>query len=57
MADARTLSRPPGETRRASDESFRLAADIVPVLIWMSDDDKRCTYVNTPWMAFTGRTL
>jgi PAS domain S-box-containing protein len=57
MADARTLSRPPGETRRASDESFRLAADIVPVLIWMSDDDKRCTYVNTPWMAFTGRRL
>jgi PAS domain S-box-containing protein len=23
----------------------------------MSDDDKRCIYVNTPWLAFTGRTL
>jgi len=23
----------------------------------MSDDDKRCTYVNAPWLAFTGRTL
>ena len=23
----------------------------------MSDADKRCTYVNTAWMAFTGRTL
>jgi PAS domain S-box-containing protein len=50
-------NRPPGEARRASEESFRLVADIAPVLIWMSDDDKRCTYVNTPWLAFTGRTL
>jgi PAS domain S-box-containing protein len=50
-------NRQPGEARRASEESFRLVADIAPVLIWMSDDDKRCTYVNTPWLAFTGRTL
>ena len=32
-------------------------AELAPVLIWMSDVDKRCTYVNTAWMAFTGRTL
>ena len=32
-------------------------AELAPVLIWMSDADKRCTYVNTAWMAFTGRTL
>ncbi len=32
-------------------------AELVPVLIWMSNADKRCTYVNTAWMAFTGRTL
>jgi PAS domain S-box-containing protein len=32
-------------------------ADLAPVLIWMSDADKRCTYVNTAWMAFTGRPL
>src|SRR4029453_16437593 len=50
-------NRPLGEARRASGEFFRLAADIAPVLIWMSDDDKRCTYVNTPWLAFTGGTL
>ena len=50
-------SRPPGESGRASEESFRVVADIAPVLIWMSDDDKRCIYVNTPWLAFTGRTL
>ena len=50
-------NRPPGETGRASEESFRVVADIAPVLIWMSDDDKHCIYVNTPWLAFTGRTL
>ena len=32
-------------------------AELVPVLIWMSDADKRCTYVNTMWRAFSGRTL
>ncbi len=25
--------------------------------MWMSDADMRCTYVNKPWLAFTGRTL
>ena len=46
-----------GHTRFGSDEPFRLVADIAPVLIWMSDADMRCTYVNKPWLAFTGRTL
>ena len=50
-------NRPQGEARRAGEESFRVVADIAPVLIWMSDDDKRCIYVNAPWLAFTGRTL
>jgi PAS domain S-box-containing protein len=31
--------------------------ELVPVLIWTSDADKRCTYVNTAWMTFTGRAL
>ena len=46
-----------GHTRLGSDEPFRLVADIAPVLMWMSDADMRCTYVNKPWLAFTGRTL
>ena len=46
-----------GHARFGSDEPFRLVADIAPVLIWMSDADMRCTYVNKPWLAFTGRTL
>jgi len=40
-----------------SEDSFRLVADIAPVLIWMSDADARCSYVNASWTAFTGRTL
>jgi PAS domain S-box-containing protein len=32
-------------------------AELAPVLIWMSDANKRCTYVNAAWTAFTGRTL
>ena len=39
------------------EESFRFVADIVPVLIWMSDADTRCIYVNASWTAFTGRSL
>ena len=35
----------------------RPVAELTPALTWMSDADKRCTYVNTAWMVFTGRTL
>jgi PAS domain S-box-containing protein len=40
-----------------SEDSFRLVADMAPVLIWMSDADTRRNYVNASWTAFTGRTL
>jgi two-component system sensor kinase FixL len=36
---------------------FRIVADAAPVLIWMSDIDKLCTFFNKPWLNFTGRTL
>src|SRR4029434_461066 len=42
---------------RESEESFRVLANTAPVMIWMSDVDKRCTYVNQEWLGFTGRTL
>ena len=32
-------------------------AELTPALTWMSGADKRCTYVNAAWMAFTGRAL
>lgn len=44
----------------ALDESelrFRNMADSAPVLIWVCDTNKLCTWVNKPWLAFTGRTI
>ena len=42
---------------RESEERFRLVANTAPVLIWMAGTDKLCTYVNQPWLEFTGRPL
>jgi PAS domain S-box-containing protein len=42
---------------RESEERFRIVADAAPVLIWMSDTDKLCTFFNKTWLKFTGRTL
>jgi PAS domain S-box-containing protein len=32
-------------------------ADGAPVMIWVSDSSKDCTWFNRPWLEFTGRTL
>jgi len=42
---------------RESEARFRTLADTAPVFIWMSGLDKLCTFLNKPWMDFTGRTL
>ena len=39
------------------DELYRLVADSLPLLVWISGPDKRCTYCNKPWLDFTGRPL
>jgi PAS domain S-box-containing protein len=40
-----------------SEARFRDIADATPVLIWISDARKTCTWFNSRWLAFTGRTL
>ncbi len=45
------------EALSASDRRFRVMADSAPVLIWMSDTTKGYTWVNRPWLQFTGREL
>jgi PAS domain S-box-containing protein len=42
---------------REGEERFRVVANAAPVMIWMSGTDKLCTYVNQPWLEFTGRPL
>ncbi len=42
---------------RESEGRFRNVADTAPVLIWMSDPAKRCTFFNQGWLDFTGRTM
>ncbi len=44
-------------TLRESEERFRLVANTAPVMIWMSGQDKLCTYFNQSWLEFTGRPL
>jgi PAS domain S-box-containing protein len=45
------------QTVREGENRFRLVADTAPVLIWMADADKLCTYFNKPWLDFTGRSI
>jgi two-component system, cell cycle sensor histidine kinase and response regulator CckA len=42
---------------RESEERFRNMANAAPVMIWVSGPDKICTFVNEPWLDFTGRSL
>ena len=42
---------------RESEKRFRLMAEAAPVMLWMSDLNKRRTYANRGWLEFTGRTL
>ncbi|NMH27376.1 PAS domain-containing sensor histidine kinase [Flavobacterium silvaticum] len=39
------------------DDHFRIIADTAPVLIWLSDADGTCVYLNKEWLTFTGKTL
>lgn len=45
------------EELRASEERFRAMADTAPVLIWVAGPDGLMTFLNAPWLRFTGRDL
>ena len=38
-----------------SKEQFREVADSAPVMIWMTDEDMQCNFVNKGWLKFTGK--
>ena len=46
-----------GAPRTDGERLFQLMADAAPVMIWQSGPDKRVTYVNQPWLEFTGRSM
>jgi PAS domain S-box-containing protein len=48
---------PERDERDERKEPFQLVADIAPVMIWMSDSSRRCTYFNRGWLDFVGRPL
>ena len=37
------------------DDQFRLAANQLPILVWMCDRDNSYCFFNSEWLAFTGR--
>jgi PAS domain S-box-containing protein len=41
----------------ADDHAFRELADFAPVMIWRSGTDLLCDWFNTPWLAYTGRSM
>jgi len=45
------------EALRESEARFRNFADTAPVLVWMADTNKLCTYVNCESLKFTGRSM
>ena len=42
--------------RQESEDRFRVVADTVPIMIWMSGTDKLCYFFNKTWYDYTGRT-
>jgi PAS domain S-box-containing protein len=48
---------PPRARRGETADHFRIMADYAPVLIWLAGPDRKCVYVNRPWLEFTGRPL
>jgi PAS domain S-box-containing protein len=42
---------------RESEERFRTMADSAPVLLWVTEENGACSYVNKPWLEFTGQSL
>lgn len=40
-----------------SEELLKLIANTAPVMVWVSDTNKLCSYFNQRWLDFTGRPL
>jgi two-component system, chemotaxis family, CheB/CheR fusion protein len=45
------------EALAESEKRFHTLSDQAPVMIWMTDDQQRCNFVNKTWLEFTGKTV
>jgi formate hydrogenlyase transcriptional activator len=45
------------EVMKEREQFLHTVANTAPVLIWISDKDKLCTFFNERWLEFTGRRL
>ena len=45
------------DEQREAENRFRQLADAAPVLMWISDQNSNCTWVNRSWLDYTGRTM
>jgi PAS domain S-box-containing protein len=45
------------EALKESEERFRLLAETAPVMIWEAGPDGHCTFLNKPWIEYTGMDL
>jgi PAS domain S-box-containing protein len=50
-----TRSRESAAALRESEERFRNMADHAPVMMWVTDPNGYCTYLNRSWYEFTGQ--
>ena len=51
-----TAQKRAAEALAESEARFRNMADNAPVMIWMTDPDGECVYLNRRWYEFTGQT-
>jgi len=52
-----TESQAAADALRDSEQRFRQLADSAPVIIWISDRDRGCTFMNTAGLEFFGRSV
>ncbi len=52
-----TLRRQAEEALRQSEQHYRNLANSGTILIWTTDLEGQCDYLNQPWLEFTGRKL
>jgi PAS domain S-box-containing protein len=57
LREQKRLAREREEALRSREEWFRTMADTAPVLLWVSGPDGLVTFLNAPWLQFTGRSL